>query len=295
MCITNIILFSFSTDGAIDPYNRLNDLSNDFRGVRLNSQDSQEKNSYDHLWSSKATPGTGSVQTAQATNSRAPKTNKKAPSDFISTRLAQMEQANNNNPPGSYEEPWDSEEGRKKFESVIKKAEKTHERRVSNTNDSSTTPNIQKTNTNATNPTPAVSQASNGNIYGLAWSSPMQKPDPAPSLSASNASRNPTTQQQRKPPAEAGAAKYEDAWDLPEKQRELEEKLLKAGLPKKSLIQTKPDPLQREATVLQRDDIHEDISMFRKKPSLTIANQAPVMPVSPMSEFVIVSFSTVHK
>ncbi|KAH3837343.1 hypothetical protein DPMN_110729 [Dreissena polymorpha] len=268
-----------SADPAIDQYNRLNDLSNDFRGVRLNSQDSQE--SYDHLWSSKANPATGSVQKAQAANSKAPKTNSKAPGNFISTRVAQMEHDMKDNPPGSYEEPWDSEEGRKKFESVIKKAEKTHERRVSNTNDSSTNPQIQKTITNPTNPTPAVSQASNGNIYGLAWSSPLQKPDPAPSLSASNVSRNPTIQQQRKP-TEAGAANYEDAWDLPEKQRELEEKLLKAGLPKKSSIQLKPDTLQREADSFKRDYIHEDISMFSKRPSLTSANQASVMPPSPM-------------
>jgi hypothetical protein len=132
--------------------------------------------------------------------------------------------------PANYEEPWDSEEGQKRFDRLINKAEKKHETRKSIDQTNSGVPRKSVDQSGIKINTAQTSVNKTGGHYEAAWVGGV-----GPKLTPVTP---PSVPQQHKPSAPAN---YEDAWDLPEKQKEFEEKLLQARKQRASQGQIRED------------------------------------------------------
>ena len=170
-------------------YHHLNSATNRLQQTNLADTNSGTE-SYDHLWISSNDTAV-SQSDSKTTRVTSPKTSSSS-ADEVFTSAPRKEIVVN------YEEPWDSEEGQSKFTYLMKKAEKTDERRQSVDKFSGARPQVQAHKKSVDH-----SIESEHVVTKVApIASPKVKREIAPS--------------------------YEDAWDLPEKQREFEEKLEKA-------------------------------------------------------------------
>ncbi|WAQ97804.1 SHF-like protein [Mya arenaria] len=215
-------------------YNKLGQLMGQMQGVNITSSTHMSE-SYDHLnsWSHNSTaqvtpgsPGQGSKPQARTGSSGADDV-------FTSPGPPHI--------PPNYEEPWDSEIGQKRFHRIVGRAEKQHERRQSNESSAPSQVLKQQTNmdtrnesapkrTPPTRPPPTVSDRNQrsrhaeGNVYETAWVGMSAGQNQGQSsVSASQSEVKPTI----RPSLPPGTlpSNYEDAWDLPEKQKEFEAKL----------------------------------------------------------------------
>ena len=195
--------------------------------------------------------------------------------------------------PANYEEPWDTEEKKMHFNRMLNRAEKKHERRqsVEKSSDvvSKNSELIKSTkcaiNSGGGGGAPIVSPPSvpktvrivPDGSYEAAWqsSTPNQRKQ-------SDSSNNSASINSSRKPIVHGIlpSNYEDAWDLPLKQREFEEKLEKArkGRASKGQIREEGDDevfanLAEQAK--QRTDIRS---------SSRASNRSMASPVSPTSK-----------
>lgn len=196
-----------------DTYNHLNNATNRLQQTKL--EDAKGGTScYDQLWNS------GSETPVSPNNGS--KSNKvKSPKGSSSSTDEVFMSAAPHALPVNYEEPWDSEEGQSRFTRLMKRAERTDERRQSVDKYSGAKP-----------PVPAHRNSK------LSAENSVNKSDqsvPVKGLSTVNP----------KTVKEIPSA-YEDAWDLPEKQREFEEKLEKARKSRTSQGQIAPDDAEEK-------------------------------------------------
>ena len=155
---------------------------------------------YDHLWSD----NTVSASDSETVRVSSPKTSSSSADEVFKPITS------------NYEEPWDSEEGQNKFSRLMKRAEKTDERRQSVDKYSGAKPPVPTHRTSKVSVDNSVNKYDQNTPSNVASvTSPKVKKEITPS--------------------------YEDAWDLPEKQREFEEKLEKARKSRTSQGQIAPD------------------------------------------------------
>lgn len=172
----------------------------------------QSAAAYDHLWSAKRS---GNSPVSPGANSKterinSPKTSSSSADEVFASPTHKSPTHKSITP--NYEEPWDSEEGQDRFTRLMEKAEKTDERRQSVDKFSGAKPQ-QTTRVPVDNSVKRNDQ----NILGKSSTPKTVKEIPA----------------------------YEDAWDLPEKQKEFEEKLEKARKTRTSQGQIAPDDLSQ--------------------------------------------------
>ena len=198
-------------------YHHLNSATNKLQQTSLSS-DTHSSNgggsaSYDHLWSSSSDNPVSPVGNGNTDRVTAQKTSTSS-ADEVFTSAPRNPIAPN------YEEPWDSQEGQDKFTQLLAKAEKSDARRQSVDKQSS-----------VSQPSPAqrTSKLSFDNSVNKGKSD-MNVPVKATSPKIIK----------EIPPS------YEDAWDLPEKQREFEEKLAKARKSRASQGQLAPGDVVEE-------------------------------------------------
>lgn len=244
--ITDLIFFISGT--VSDHYNHLNDVQGKLNKTSISDKKLLEER-YDHVqsWSSRVKPlssidsGTENYVSAESS----PQRKCSNISDDVFMTNSAMNKISQNvyrDLPANYEEPWDSQEGQKRFDSLISKAEKTHVSRQSF--DQSAQSSVTKSSEQpegrvnivkkSVNQTPKVNQTGNLEIYEAAWAGSSgqrgQALAPAPTQTKAPSQHRPSSQ-----------SNYEDAWDLPEKQKELEEKLLQARKQRTSQGQIRED------------------------------------------------------
>ena len=162
---------------------------------------------YDHLWGSSSDNPVSPVNNGSPDRITSHKTSTSSADEVFTSAPKQHISPN-------YEEPWDSQEGQDKFTQLLAKAEKSDARRQS----------VDKQcNTNHPKPAQRISKLSfdNGVNKGNSDKTVLVKAT-SPKII------------KEIPPS------YEDAWDLPEKQREFEEKLEKARKSRSSQGQLAP-------------------------------------------------------
>lgn len=127
--------------------------------------------------------------------------------------------------PANYEEPWDSEVRQKRFDRLMNRAEKSHDSKqsIDQSVEGSTRKNVDHSSNKSANVKKLADQSaskvnvtSGTDLYEAAWAGSSQRK---------------TVQSPLPPPVQHKPhvpSNYEDAWDLPEKQKEFEEKLLHA-------------------------------------------------------------------
>ncbi|XP_045216220.2 uncharacterized protein LOC123566315 [Mercenaria mercenaria] len=218
-----------------DHYNHLNDVTNRLNSANI-SDPKQLEERYDHVqsWSKRVMPlnSTDSGTEHYISAESSPQRKCSNVSDEVFTSNLAMNKTSPNvyqDLPANYEEPWDSEEGQKKFDRLMSRAERKHDSRKSFDQANNGTSNISvgqsgnKLNTDKV----SVNKTGVSEVYEAAWAGkPSQRPN------------QPAPEQHRRPNIQAN---YEDAWDLPEKQREFEEKLLQARKQRTSQGQVRED------------------------------------------------------
>lgn len=208
-------------------------------------------NSWKERMNRLASTDSGSEHFVSAESSPVRKSSNVSDSVFLNPAIVNPVTVNKdsqNNLPGNYEDPWDSEEGQRKFSMLMGKAEKKHEQRHSIDKQApgarQSTDNKDKGATagdvNLVSPKSPTTKKNFETEYGTAWGNKGQASE-NPAISA-----KPKPVVQPKPHAPV-VGNYEDAWDLPEKQKEFEEKLLQARKQRTSQGQI------REEDVPQRD------------------------------------------
>lgn len=170
---------------------------------------------YDHLWgSSSDTPVSPNSSKTDRVNS--PKTSSSSADEVFTPANKVL--------PANYEEPWDSEEGQNKLSRLMKRAEKKDERRQSVDKYSGAKPPV---------PAHRNSKVSVDNCVSKSDQNVTEKQSPV---------INPKIKKEIPP-------SYEDAWDLPEKQREFEEKLEQARKSRASQGQLASDNERKPSNV----------------------------------------------
>ncbi|XP_060567951.1 uncharacterized protein LOC132726622 isoform X2 [Ruditapes philippinarum] len=219
-----------------DHYNHLDDVKNRLTSANISDQKSLEER-YDHInsWSKRTGPLTstdsGTEHYISAESSPLRKCSNVS-DDVFTSNVAMNKMLPNEyrHLPANYEEPWDSEEGQKRFDRLINKAEKKHETRKSIDQTNSGVPRKSVDQSGIKINTAQTSVNKTGGHYEAAW------------VGGAGSKLTPVTPpsvpQQHKPSAPAN---YEDAWDLPEKQKEFEEKLLQARKQRASQGQIRED------------------------------------------------------
>lgn len=180
-----------------DSYSHLNSAINKLQQTKLSDTNAGDGGTacYDHLWNSSIDNPVSPAGSSKTDRVTSPKTSTSS-ADEVFTSASRKPLAPN------YEEPWDSQEGQDRFTKLLSKAEKTDARRQSVDKQSS-----------VNQPSPAQ------RTVKLSVDNSVDK-----NKSDKNVPVKATSPKIIKeiPPS------YEDAWDLPEKQREFEEKLAKA-------------------------------------------------------------------
>lgn len=187
-------------------YHHLNSATNKLQQTKLSDAHSSTGGGsacYDHLWSSSSdNPAVSPMGVGNPDRVTSQKTSTSSVDEVFTS-------APKNPIAPNYEEPWDSQEGQDKFTQLLAKAEKSDARR-------------QSVDKQSSQPSPAqqTSKLSFDNSVNIGKSE-MKATSPKIIKEISPS--------------------YEDAWDLPEKQREFEEKLEKARKSRASQGQLAPD------------------------------------------------------
>ena len=236
-CFLNTIILIYIlyiADITSDHYNHLDEVKNKLNSANISDpKDAEER--YDHLqsWSKRAVPlastdsGTEHYKSAESSPLRKCSN---ASDDVFTSNVAMNKTSPNvyRDLPANYEEPWDSEEGQKRFDRLMNKAEKKHETRksIDQTNSGVPRKSVDQPGGKVNKAQTPVNNSGCSELYEAAWAG------------GANQRATPATPQQHRPNAPAN---YEDAWDLPEKQKEFEEKLLQARKQRTSQGQIRED------------------------------------------------------
>ncbi|KAL4227518.1 hypothetical protein ACF0H5_012962 [Mactra antiquata] len=177
------------------------------------------QDSYDRLstWSNRIPASNNNTKQSTTGNPQSPtRRNKSNSSDEVfmdHSSVTKMNQEIYRDIPPNYEEPWDSQEGQKKFSRLITKAEKTHEKRQSVDQPPLSVGASRNLGAETKNIPSKLPLNNGGQIYEAAWETSSGKLN-SPSSQPKSHNVIPSN--------------YEDAWDLPEQQKQFEEKLLAA-------------------------------------------------------------------
>lgn len=296
------ITFGLFNVSAEDTYNHLDETTETFQGVKLDPG-THLTQSYDHLdsWSSR-TKSVDSVESTQSqyhTAESSPMWKTTAADDVFASGPAKMTPAVYRDIPPNYEDPWDSQTNQMHFNRVLNRAEKTHERRQS----------VEKTSSSpgsrSSDSLQSAKSASDAKLspqivpkkeqmipecsYEAAWGSgtsqrkqsdssnsakpnPVSKPNPVPKptpVSKPNIVSKPS-------PHANIPSNYEDAWDLPEKQKEFEEKLQKARIERASKGQIREEG--DDEVFANMAEVAKQRS--EKKSSIRVSVGSPISPTS---------------
>ena len=154
------------------------------------------------------------------------------PDDFLLVRGSNpaIPQCTYEDLPSEYQEPWDTEEGQKKFSRLMQRAERSDERRQSSDKTSVVRNTQVQQSEGIVSPKNKESDSvhyktpkplnDNANFYELAW-------DPSGGVGAK--AKSPIHEEKPVVPPHKNRkpieSNYEDAWDTEEKQKQFEEKL----------------------------------------------------------------------
>lgn len=231
-----------------DNYNHLGETTSAFQGVKL-EPDTHLTQSYDHIahWSSRTRSEDSYESGVYHSAESSPMQKMSVSDDVFGSGPARMSSAVYKDLPANYEEPWDTQEKQMHLNRVLNRAEKKHERRQS-TEKSSGAAGVQTSESNnstksavddrLTSPfVPKTTRIVPDSPYEVAWQSNANQ-----RKFSDCSSNNNFTNSVRKPPAHGTIpSNYEDAWDLPNKQKEFEEKLQKARKERASKGQIRED------------------------------------------------------
>ena len=205
-----------SEQRSVNQYDHLGEVTSNLQGVKI-APGTHMTHSYDHLgtWASKMPAGSASPSGASSV-SRTP---------FKPPGLSEevLKAAAHRHIPPNYEEPWDSNVGQQRFNRIMNRAEKTHERKTSqDTCVASRGPNSEYIHSGSpkTRPNVNTTKTVSDSVYEAAW-----QPKQSPSCEAESeraVSPGPAL------PHGTIPSNYEDAWDLPEKQKQFEAKIQQA-------------------------------------------------------------------
>lgn len=275
---------------AGDTYSHLESVTKSIDSVKLDP-DSHLTYGYDHLdtWSSRQKPldSIDSNESHYHSAETSPMQKRRVSDEVFASPRNKMAGAVYQDIPSNYEEPWDSEESQKMFNRVLNRAEKKHERRQSVEKGArgagnQTEGSVKGSSTECANelkhPSHNVPKTSPRIVpestYEMAWERSNQRKH---SDSSSSAKKNSVS---RPLPHGTIPSNYEDAWDLPIKQKEFEEKLEKARKERFSKGQIREEGDEEVFTKMA--EISRQ-SSDRKSPCFS-ARKSDVVPPSPTSK-----------